>query len=315
VHRGFASFVVRRAVAAAALVLLASSAAMLLARIAPGDHLSGFDVDPEAAAVECARIRCHDPLLTQYLAWLSRAVRLDLGDSARYRRPVRQLVEERAGNSIVLGLCALFVATTIGIPAGVLTGSRRRPVLAQATRAVSVLLLSLPPLVSALTLLLIASRTRWFPVGGIAPPEAPLSEGLRHLMLPVLALALPMAATLERLQSRAIAEALDERCIIAASARGLAAGRVVWRHAWKLSLKPVLAIYGIVIGALISGSFIVEYLMAWPGLGALMYEALVARDAYLVAGCAAAGSLALASGILAADIALATVDPRFGESA
>jgi peptide/nickel transport system permease protein len=77
----------------------------------------------------------------------------------------------------------------------------------------------------------------------------------------------------------------------------------------------VLAIYGIVIGALISGSFAVEYIMAWPGLGALMYEALIARDAYLVAGCAAAGAIALAIGILVSDVALAAVDPRSTEPA
>ena len=103
---------------------------------------------------------------------------------------------------------------------------------------------------------------------------------------------------------------LAEPCVRAAAARGVSSGRLIWRHAWKLSLKPVLAIYGIVIGALISGSFVVEYVVAWPGLGALMYDALVARDAYLVAGCAAAGSLALGAGILASDIALAAVDPR-----
>jgi len=288
---------------------------MLLARLAPGDRLSAFDIDPAVAAAECARTRCNDPLLAQYAVWLGRAVRLDLGESARYGRPVRQLVEERAFNSVVPGVWALCVATAIGIPAGVLTGSRRRGAAVRLARGVSTLLLSFPPLVSALALLLVAARTGWFPVGGMAFADAPLVERMRHLVLPVLALALPMAATLERLQSRAIADSLSERCILAASARGLPPHRIVWRHALKLSLKPVLAIYGIVIGSLISGSFAVEYVMAWPGLGALMYEALVARDAYLVAGCAAAGAVALAIGILGSDIALAALDPRLREQA
>jgi peptide/nickel transport system permease protein len=314
VHRGFLQFVARRAAAAALLVVLVSSAALILARLAPGDRLTGFDVDPAVAAAECERIRCHDPLWQQYATWLGRAARFDLGMSSRYGRPVGQLVEERAGNSVILGVCALAVATAIGIPAGILTGSRRG-VLARLTRAASIVLLSIPPLLASLALLVIASRTGWFPVGGIAIDGATLLEQARHLALPVAALALPMAATLERLQSRAMAEALCERCIIAASARGVTSARLVWRHALKLSLKPVLAIYGIVIGALFSGSFAVEYIMAWPGLGALMYEALVARDAYLVAGCAAAGALALALGILISDIALAAVDPRSTEPA
>ena len=313
--RGLLPFVARRAAAAALLVLLVSSAAMILARLAPGDPVAGFEVDPAVAAAECERTRCHDPLPLQYAAWLARAIRLDLGLSSRYHRPVSELVEERAANSIVLGVCALAVATAIGIPAGILTGSRRRGVFVGAARLASIVLLSLPPLICSLALLLIASHTGWFPVGGSAIEGASIAERARYLVLPVMALALPMAATLERLQSRALAEALAERCILAASARGVGGGRLVWRHALKLSLTPVLAIYGIVIGTLISGSFAVEFIMAWPGLGALMYDALVARDAYLVAGCAAAGSVALAFGILTADVALAAVDPRSTEPA
>lgn len=305
----------RRVTAAAVLVLVVSSAAMLLARLAPGDHLSAFDTDPVIAAAECARLGCDQPILRQYFTWLRLALRFDFGKSTRYQRSVSDLVEERAVNSFVLGVCALFMATALGIPAGVLTGSRRGGPMVRLTRAAAILLLSLPPLVTALTLLLVASRTGWFPVGGIAAPDTAPAEQVWYLVLPVVALALPMAATLERLQSRAMADALSEPCILAASARGLSVPRLVWRHAWKLSLKPVLAIYGIVIGALISGSFAVEYVMAWPGLGALMYEALIARDAYLVAGCAAAGSVALAVGILASDIALAAIDPRTTETA
>jgi peptide/nickel transport system permease protein len=310
----FLGFVARRLVAAAILVLLVSSAAMVLARLAPGSHISIIETDPVVAKAECARIGCEEPIINQYAIWLGRALRFDFGQSLKYHRPVSALVSERAGNSVVLGLWALLVATALGIPAGVFTGSRRGGALVRATRGGSILLLSLPPLITALTLLVIASRTGWFPVAGSAPADATVAERARFLVLPVVALALPMAATLERLQSRAIADVLAEPCMLAASARGIPATRLIWRHAWKLSLKPVLAIYGIVIGALISGSFAVEYIMAWPGLGSLMYEALVARDAYLVAGCAAAGSVALAFGILIADIALAAIDPRFART-
>ena len=310
---GFLRFIVRRVAAAAALIVVVASAALLLARIAPGRDGPAFEVDPVAAALECERIRCQDPLVVQYAVWFARAIRLDLGLSARYRRPVGDLVAERARNSLVLGCYALLLATALGIPAGVLTGSRSGPA-ASALTAASVVCLSLPSLVLALTLLVVASRTGWFPVGGMPPADASAFQYGRHLALPVLALSLPVAAVLERLQSRAIGEARAERCILAAAARGVPSTRLLWRHAWRLSLKPVLAIYGIVIGSLIGGSFAVEYVMAWPGLGALMYEALVARDAHLVAGCAAAGAAALAVGIFAADIALGVVDPRSTEA-
>jgi peptide/nickel transport system permease protein len=123
-----------------------------------------------------------------------------------------------------------------------------------------------------------------------------------------------MAASLERLQSQAIREALADPCILAALARGVPEQRVIWRHALRLSLKPVLALYGITIGAVLSGSFAVEVVMSWQGLGDLMYEALKGRDLYLVAGCAAAGSASLAAGILLSDLALAAVDPRVEEA-
>jgi peptide/nickel transport system permease protein len=203
----------------------------------------------------------------------------------------------------------LVLATLIGIPAGVISGSGRT-VSGELMRAVSILLLSCPPLILGLALLLIASRTGWFPIGGLPSASESFSEQLRFLALPVLALGLPTAATLERLQSRAIRDALAEPSIRAAAARGLTPRQIVWRHAWKLSLSSVLGIYGIIVGALISGSFAVEYLMAWPGLGSLMYDALVARDAYLSAGCAAAGAVAHATGIFVSDLLLAAVDPR-----
>jgi peptide/nickel transport system permease protein len=236
-------------------------------------------------------------------------VRFDFGESSKYGRPVWSLVRERAGNSLWLGVFALIFATLIGIPAGVISGSRRT-VPSELIRSLSIVLLSCPPLILGLALLLMAARTGWFPIGGLPASNASLTEQLRYLVLPMLALGLPTAAMLERLQSRAIRDALSEPCIRAGAARGLGQRQIVWRHAWRLSSSPVLGIYGIIVGALISGSFVVEYLMAWPGLGSLMYDALVARDAYLSAGCAAAGAMALAAGIFVSDLVLAAVDPR-----
>ena len=128
--------------------------------------------------------------------------------------------------------------------------------------------------------------------------------------MPVLALALPVAATFERLQSHAVADAARQPFVLAAAARGVATRQLILRHAWPVSLRPVSAIYGIAIGALLSGSFVVEYVTAWPGLGRLMYEALRARDIYLVAGCAAAGAGILALGTLAGDVLHGLADPR-----
>jgi peptide/nickel transport system permease protein len=294
VQTGALRYIVGRVLTALLLVFVVSSASFVLARIAPGDHLSGFEDDPAYAAAERHRLGLDRPMSAQYVSWLARGLRLDFGESLRFRRPVTVLLRERAWNTALLGVCALLLATALGIPLGVLSGSGHGA-LPSLVRGTSLVLLSIPPLITSLVLMLAAVR---------------LHLHLPRVVLPTLALALPIAALLERLQSRSLDEALREPSIVAAVGRGIPRSRVVWRHGLRLSLKPVLAIYGVIVGGVLSGSFVVEIVMGWPGLGDLMYEALVSRDLYLVAGCAAAVSVFLAGGILLADLALLAVDPR-----
>jgi peptide/nickel transport system permease protein len=319
VQRGLARFIVGHALQAVLLVVTVSSAALVLGHLAPGDHLSELGYDPAVVAAERHRLGLDRPFAVQYASWIARAVRLDFGESLKYRRPVRQLVVERAQNTLLLGVCALLLATVVGVPAGTLTGGALAGVPKRIATAASVVLLSVPPLVTSFALLLFAAATGWLPVGGFPDPTgssaADLTARARYLVLPTLALALPIAASIERLQSGAMRQALSEPSVLAARARGLSVARVTWRHAFRLSLRPTLAIYGIVVGSVLSGSFVVEVVMAWPGLGSLMYEALVGRDLYLAAGCAATGSTLLAAGVLASDIALAIADPRVESAA
>ncbi len=111
-----------------------------------------------------------------------------------------------------------------------------------------------------------------------------------------------------------MSETIGEPFVLAALARGVPRSRIVWRGALKAALRPVAAVYGLIIGSLLSGSFAVEVITAWPGLGSLMLQALRTRDVYLVAGCAGAGALFLAGGTLVSDLALAAVDPRASET-
>ena len=180
------------------------------------------------------------------------------------------------------------------------------------------MLLSLPPLLTSLFLIFIAARTGWMPIAGMRSAGEPSTgltlDLLRHLIVPAGALALPLAAMFERLQAQAMSEAITRPFVTAALARGVPRMRIVWRGALKAALQPVAAIYGLVIGSLLSGSFVVEVITAWPGLGSLMLQALRTRDVFLVAGCAGAGALFLACGTLVSDLALATLDPRARES-
>jgi len=306
-------YLIRRLAFALLLVFVVSTAAFLLTRLA-GDPCESFK--PE----ECKRIReelgLDKPLLEQYLAWVTHATRLDFGRSMLFRRSVSSLLGERAGNTAMLAIIALIVATLIGIPLGIYSGTtsgRGRSIV----RFVSTLGISMPPLIGSLALVFLAARTGWFPIGGMtsssgveATWSAWLIDFAKHIPLPALALAIPIAAALERLQSEAIAAAAHEPFVAASRARGVDRARSILRHAWPASLRPVLGLYGVIIGSLFSGSFVVEVVTSWPGLGRLMFDALKARDLFLVAGCAATGAFFLAAGTLVADLLLAWTDPR-----
>jgi peptide/nickel transport system permease protein len=301
-------FLLRRIVFAAVVVLAAASAAFLLIHLAPGDAVEEFGpgVDPAQVRAGRAARGLDRPIAAQYASWMAGALRLDFGTSRKYGRPVRALVGERARNTAALGGVSLALATAIGIPLGVLTGSRRRGLLPGVVRAISLFLLAVPPLVAALALSALAARAGWLAPGGASA---------HNLVVPALALALPLAAVLERLQSQAIRDTLGERYLRAAVGRGIPPRLVIWKHALRNALAPIAGLYGVIAGSLLSGSFIVEIITDWPGLGLLMIDGLRARDLYLVAGCAAAGAAVLAAAILVSDLLHAAIDPRLRERA
>jgi peptide/nickel transport system permease protein len=316
-----ARFLARRLLFAVVLVLVVSSASLVLARLAPGDLTA--ELGPFATPAEIAALRARFDLdrspAEQLMLWAGRALRFDFGNSFSLNRPVRDLIGRAAVNTAALALAALVTATLLGIPLGIFTGSRRGAA-AAFVRGASLVFLSVPPLLTSLFLVFIAATTRLFPAGGMTTAgalevswSAWLLDVAIHIPLPALALALPIAATFERLQSQSMTDALHQPFALAAVARGVAPRDVIVRHAWRVSLRPICAVYGLAIGALLSGSFIVEFVTAWPGLGRLMYEALRARDIYLVAGCAAMGGLFLAFGSLVGDLLLAAADPRVRE--
>jgi len=318
------AFLVRRVAFALVLVACASSTAFLLTRAAPGDvttQLGPFAKPAEVAATR-ARFGLDRPIAQQWALWASRAVRLDFGESYLYNRPVARVLGPAALNTAILAVVAFALAAASGIFLGVVSGSGGRSATRMAIRLLSSLCVSLPPLLTSLVFVFIAARTGILPAGGMSSASAGdlswgawLADVAWHIPLPALALALPIAATFERLQSQAMTEVVDQPFMAAARARGVPVPALIWRHAWPVSLRPICAVLGVAIGTLLSGSFVVEYVTTWPGLGRLMYEALRARDIYLVAGCAATGSAFLACGTLAGDLLLAAVDPRVREGA
>ena len=296
----------RRVVAALLLVITVSAAAFVLARLAPGDETTAdfvAGVDPATIARKRERLGLDRPFTIQLATYVWGILRLDLGESARFERPVASLVAERGANTARLAFAALLLATVLGLPLGVLTGAHTQWWGSRLITVTSIAILACPPLVAALGLLYLAVSTGW------------LSAAPGHLVVPALALGLPVAASLERLQSQATRDAMAAPDLLAAAARGIPPRRLVWIHAARQSLRPVLGVYGIVIGSLFSGSLAVEFVTSWPGLGRLMYDAVRAGDVRLVAGCVFAGGVCLAVGNLVADGLRAWADPRVREAA
>jgi peptide/nickel transport system permease protein len=313
-------FLIQRAAFAVVLMWLAASGMLGLMRLSAGDFARAMALpgaSQDTIAQERARLGLDRSFGQYYAAWLGRAVRLDLGTSYQYGRPVTSLVIERAANTALLALTALALATVVGLPLGVIAGAGRAPIAARMVHAGSLVALSFPPLLTSLILAWTAARTGWFPIGGISSSGAVelsfiarASDLAWHLVLPALALALPLAATFERLQADAVSAVRAEPFILGALSRGIPASRVVWRDIWRPALGPVLAIYGLAAGQLLSGSLAVELVTAWPGLGRLMLDALGTRDIPLAVGCAAAAALFLSIWTVISDLTLAFLDPR-----
>jgi ABC-type dipeptide/oligopeptide/nickel transport system permease component len=303
----FFRLVVRRMIASAFLVACVVSVSWVLTASAPGGRAG---VGPGGFLIEEAQAAPSPETRVGLASWWRRASRLDFGYSTRYQRPAWPLVTRRALNSALLSGCALAVALALGLPMGLVSGAGRGW-LPQAIRSCSVLLLSCPPLVLAMILTWLAVRNGWAVGNAHAEPGGALlgRQTLRALVLPTLALAVPLAATLERLQSRALERVMEEPWLTALGARGLGA-LATWRHAWWAALPPVASVGGLVAGSLLSGAVAVEVITAWPGLGRLTFDALVARDTALVAGCAAMTSLLVSAAALVSDLLVAWADPR-----
>jgi peptide/nickel transport system permease protein len=313
-------FLVARACLLVALVLAASSAMVAVTSLAPGDvtteaRLEG--ANPEQIARERVRLGLDRPLLVRLAVSIGQTAQLDFGTSFRYGQPVLGLVATRAAHSALLAGLAFAAAVALGVPFGLLSGSGRFPRLASIVGGTSLVLLSLPPLLVALVLTVVAVRTGWAPAGGMQSAGADewtfgarVLDLAHHLIVPVLALGLPLAASIERMQQAAVAEGVTARHVLAASARGVGIGRWLWRALWRPTAAPVASVLGLAAGTLLSGSLAVELATGWPGLGRLMFEALAARDVPLAAGCGAAAAAFLAVWATLGDALAWWLDPR-----
>jgi peptide/nickel transport system permease protein len=309
---------------AAQLILLSLVVALItfwLSSIIPGDFFSTHLLDPSVRheSVEQLRHQYHldKPFYVQYARWLEKLLRLDLGHSMFYQRPVSSVVADALGNTLWMGIPALILGFGAGIVIGTVHALFGGRVPGRILDACSTVALSLPSLLLGLGALLFAAHTGWFPLGSmnsLANLDAGTwrwsADRIHHLFLPVACLTLPVLAYVERIQRAATQSVGNELYLRCAQARGLNKSRIFFHYVVRPGLNPVLSIAGPMLGGILSGSLVLEVIFAWPGLGQITYDALFNRDLFLLAGCVMGSSILLVFGNLLADLALMALDPR-----
>lgn len=293
----------------------------LVVGLAPGDFFSGLamnpSISPEAIEAMKREFGYGQPLVVRYFAWLKQVLHGDLGLSVAHRVGVATLIGQRVGNTLLLAGAALVITWATAIPLGVLVAVRRGQSSDRALSLLAFLGMSVPNFFLAFLLLRFALQTGWFPVGGTVSLDyeqldatGRILDRLHHLALPTLVLATSGMAGLMRLMRGAILELRHADFVRTARAKGLSERAVLFKHVLRNALNPFVTLAGYELGTLLGGAALVENVMNLQGLGALMLEAVLALDVYLVMGSVLIGSVMLLVGNLLADLLLTVVDPR-----
>lgn len=283
-----------------------------LQALAPGDpaevllRARSESPSPERVAELRRELGLDHPWPAQYLAWLGRAARLDLGRSLRSGEAVTTEIAARLPATLELAGAAFFLVVLLSGLAGVWTAWRPSQAQDRLPRWLSLLLVSLPPYWLGLLLISgLALALGWLPAAG--------RDGWASLVLPALTLSLGIAAMQGRVLRVGVLEVLGQDYIRFAHAKGLGRVRVLWSHVLPAALGPLLALWGMTLGHLLGGAVVVETVFAWPGLGRLLVEAVLARDWPLVQGLVLFTTMVLVAANQAVDLAVRVLDPRQGE--
>jgi peptide/nickel transport system permease protein len=314
-------FLVRRLAQMVPLLLGITFLSFLIVALAPGDFFSSLALNPSIPPQVVEEMKREfgygRPLVVRYLAWLWRALHGDLGISIGHRVGVLSLIGQRVTNTLILSIASLIVTWAFAIPVGVIVAIRRGQVSDRLLSLLAFLGMSVPNFFLAFLLMRFALLTGWFPVGGSASFDydtlsatGKVLDRLHHLILPTIVLSVSGMGGLMRLMRGAILDLMRSDFVRTARAKGLDERVVLFRHVLRNALNPFITLAGYELGSLLGGAALVENVMNLQGLGALMLDAVLSLDIYLVMGSVLIGSLMLLIGNLLADIGLVWSDPR-----
>lgn len=314
------NYIARRLLLMVPVLLGISVVIFALINLAPGDPYSSM-IDPNVSAedkrVMLESIGYYDPLPVKYAKWLGRAAKGDLGYSIRYKEPVTRVMARNIQNTLLLSMSALLVSVLMGVPLGVLSATHKRSLFDNVITVFSFLGLSMPVFFfGMLTLKYLAFDLNLFPISGMVSIGQDY-KGLRaavdlahHMVLPVMVLGTVNMASLMRYTRSSMLEVITQDYIRTARAKGLRERTVIYRHALKNALIPVVTVICNSIGYLLSGALLTETVFSWPGMGTLVYQAILNRDYPLVTASTMVIAVFILLSNLLADILYAFLDPR-----
>jgi len=306
-------FVARRLLATVPLLFFVSLVVFSFVHVLPGDPavlFLGEEATPETVAKFRTRLGFDRPLVTQYVEWLGRALRGDLGRSLRTNQPVTEAILQRLPVTLELLGAALAVSLAIAIPAGIVSAVKRNSGVDLVSTVFALIGFSLPNFWLGLILIYVfALLLRWLPPSGFAPLPA-LADNARSLILPALTLGTALAALITRQLRSGMLEVLRQDYVRTAQAKGLGQGVVVAKHALKNALIAVVTVIGLQIGGLLGNTIITESLFALPGVGRLMIDAVFSRDFFIVQGVVLFLAVGYVLSNLIVDILYSYLDPR-----
>jgi peptide/nickel transport system permease protein len=319
-------FIIRRLIHMIPIVLLVVAIGFLLIQIAPGDIFSQLALNPDIRPADLEYFReqfgLTDPWYVQFVKYIWNVLRGDFGFSELFKAPVFTIVRSRATATILLSVTSLLLAWGFSIPAGVFAATHQYKWQDQTVSVFAFIGLAIPNFFLAFLLLYIVTATSnppgtWLPIGGMTSMDAaqmgPVGRFLdliHHMIIPVFVLGTSAMASLTRIMRANMLDIMNQQYVVTARSKGQTERKVIYRHALRNAINPMITILGFQISTILAGSALVENVLAWPGLGRVILQAIISQDLYLVMGALIYSSVLLVLGNLIADILLAVVDPR-----
>jgi len=308
------AYLLRRLLLMLPVAFLVTVGVFLLIHLSPGDPaliILGEDRSPQAIAQIHQELGLDKPLYVQYVIWLDHIAHGDWGRSITTHQPVAIAITERLPATFELGITALVWSLLVAIPLGTIAAVRRGSVADQLASGVTVAGVSIPNFFIGIVLIFVLSVSlRLFPFGGYVPFFQDPLESLHHVALPAIALGTAGAAINMRFTRSSMIEVLSHDYIRTAWAKGASWRRVVFVHALKNALIPVVTIVGLQIGGIIEGAVVTETVFTWPGVGRLAVESIFNRDYTVVQGIVLVAAFSYMSANLLVDLIYAWLDPR-----